>query len=749
MGELGGFLTVSEINDDKKALESRKALENTDELQIEASLRDQIPEKLAKALNKLKIGKKVVSIWDTGNANRTQWLARQEEYLSDWDEFLVSSAEGPFQHSSSLHIPMPLIVAKTLHARFLQAILNQDPPFSLKARQEANSERAELVQNVLNYTIKEWANFNNGADEAIDLWIWDWITTGVGLLKQRWEVEYTRFIDVELTPVAGVPEFITGPEGEEITLPTVVMEEKEVARTKKVFEGPVIERTAPEDVLIVGGKGDPQRADAVIQQTLLNSSELWTLADRKIFRKKVVEDIISKGPDSRFGGEADNIKQQRARNAGQADIEKDTGLDRYRILEAYIKVDVDGSGINSDVVVWIHKRSKKILRATFLHRINKAGKRPFFKIDFLKRPEQDYGIGIIEMLHPLSVEMDAMHNIRIDYGMLASMPFGFYRPTSSLDPETINLEPGALIPLDNPQTDVFFPNLGNRTTFGFQEEASLQNLVERLTGISDLSLGVLSGAQGATRTATGTRALIGELNANLDVFLRRLNLGWKQALEFLLHMLQQRIPKGKSFRITGETGNDYWATVRDKEDIGGDFDLELSANTATSNPVIQQQNANQVLQLTSNPLDFQLGIITPLERYEALKNFYKSIGVKDFSRFIRKPPEQMRLLSPIEEVDRLLAGIEVVVTPEMDHQAFITLVEEFKKSDELLGQQEPGQIALLVDQANRHSQMAQALQQQAAQQRNAQQVATNSALSQQPAIQLAGQNTEGGGGGGQ
>lgn len=724
---------MSIINDDSKPI--KKGRQNPlKEVQkepggqsepIEVSLREKIPSNLLAKVNELKLGSKVVDVWTAGNSDRSNWLSRQQEYLSDWDEFLVSSAEGPFQQSSSLHIPMPLTTVKTTHARFMQALLGIDPPFNTKPRNPASVERAELVQGVMDYTLKSWANNHQGVTASLDDWLWDWVTTGVGLLKIRWDRQYTRFRDIEEVPVPSRPEFFVDENGLETMLPTVLIEEQEVTREKLTFEGPVTERVNPEDLLITGGNS-PQNADSVIQEVRNNASELNSLADQGIFDREVVNEILRSGPDSMTNEQTDNIKQQRLLNAGRADFDSNAKLDQYRILEAYIKADIDGSGINSDIVLWVHKRSGKVLRATYLYRMNKAGQRPFFKIDFLKRPNQDYGIGLVEMLHPLSVEMDAMHNMRIDFGILSTMPFGFYRPSSSIDPEVIQFEPGSLIPVDNPATDVVFPNLGNRTSFGLQEESSLQLMVERLTGISDLALGVQTSTQGAARTATGARALLGEQNINLDVFLRRLNQGWKQALEFLFHMLQENIPKGLSFRVTGESGNDYWAQIQGKDDLVGDFDIDVEGNTAASNVVLQTEQANLLVQLTSNPLDFQLGIITPLNRYEALKQLIKVKGIKDTTKYLTKPAQIQRILSPEEEANRILAGIPVPISPQMDHEGFMAFAQEIMDSDELLGQFGPEAAVTLKNQQNQHQAMMQALEQAAAQQANSQQVQINS-----------------------
>lgn len=698
---------------------------------VEASLKDQVPKKLLKKVKELGVGEKVRQLYYTGNANRALWLERQQAFLADWDEFLESSSQGAFEGSSSLHIPMPLIVAKTMHARFLQALLGIDPPFTVRPRTEAVVERSAMVQETIEYALKEWANHYQGAYEAVDEWVWHWITTGCGIMKLRWDCEYTRFIDVVEVQEPTAPIVELDEQGNEVLVPQFKMVEKEVAQVKKKFEGPVFEPIMNEDLLIIGGKGNPQNADAVIHRVFMTASELWTLVDRKLFDEDAVETIIRGGRDPIAGSEQSSVKYQRAHYAGKADINTETELDKYEILECYMKMDVDGSGINSDIIVWVHNRTGQVCRATYLYRVNKAGERPFFKIDFHKRAGQDYGAGIVELMHPLSKEMDAMHNMRIDFGMISTMPFGFYRPTSNIDPETINLEPGALIPVDNPTSDVYFPNMGNRTSFGFQEEAAIQQMIERLTGISDLNLGVL-GAQGAARTATGARAILGESSANLDVYLRRMNAGWKKALECLLHMMQQRLPDGFGFRLTGEDGGNYWAYIKTKQDIEGDFDFEVAPNTSSSNKAIQVENSQQMVQLTGNPLDIQLGIITPQGRYEALKAYASSLGIKDHGKYLQAP-RLPRIFTPQEEVNRLLRGVPTPVTPEGDHEGYLKYFEYLTSNPEILGQYTQEETMVLAAQAQQHAQMLAALEEQAAQQRNAQQMQMNAQMSQNQA----------------
>lgn len=724
---------MSVINNDKKVLqEGRKVILGKDE---RASLRDQVVTKLVDKLLADEIGAKVSNLWQRGNANRTSWLERQREYLMFWDEHLLGDTSGSFDGSSNLHIPVTLIVAKTMHARFLQALLGIDPPLYIRSRTEAFVDRVSMISDLMRYAIFEWANHNKGIEEVLDRWIWAWVTQGSGIIKWRWEAEYTKFSDVQEIEVDDVPEFVKDPQtGKETLRPKTKMEEREVDIVHKVFEGPKCEFVEVEDLLIMGGEGNPDRADVVIHQSYLNSSELWTYVDRGIFRESAVRSIIDKGPDVQLNNVTGPMKYQRTVDSGYAQVDHDMDHDTYRILEAHLKYDVDGSGIFSDIVVWVHERTREVCKATYLRRMNRAGERPFKKIDFHLRNGQEYGVGVVELMYPIAKEMDVMHNMRIDFGLISVMPFGFYRASSSINPETINLEPGALIPVDNPQTDVYFPNLGNRTVFGMQEEASLQTMIDRLTSISDLNLGVMSGGQGATRTATGTRALVGEASANLDVHLRRMNRGWKASLEYLLHMLQQRVDPGMSFRVTGDDGQDYWRQVRSQDALEGDYDIEVSPSTSSSNANITQERAKEIMALTSNPLDIQLQIVSPANRYEAVKNYLKSLGERAYGRYITKPQGYSGpTLSPEEEANRILRGIPVPVQPQDDHDGFIAFFQHLYDNDELLGQFNEKETIMLAAQAKQHERMKQAVDQAKAQAAAAAQMQNNAATSQNQA----------------
>ncbi len=715
---------MSTIQDEQEILESRKRLEG-----IEAPLKDQIDKKLFRKLEKDEFGRRLSDIWLKGNAERQDYLNRRQMYLADWDNFLPTETpeEESFAGFSTFHIPMTFTVGKTYHARALQAVLAIEP--RPVARHPSSQGREQMIADVMRYTLKDYANEYRGINRVLDTWLWYCVMEGASTIKARWERKFEQFVDVVQVPKLKTA-FVPTEEGER-AVPHVAIEEEEQEVTQKIFDGPVVEHVNEEDLLIIGGDGDPQRADAVQQRYWLTSGELWSLVDQGIFDEDNVREVLKSTENPKSGSTSGQIKDQRATIAGLSSVDSDADLDRYEILETYIRKDCYGTGHPSEVVVWHHLKTNRILRATYLRRINRSGERPYFRIEFHRRHNTPHPMGLVEILYPIAKEMDAIHNMRIDSGLISTLPFGFYRASSSLEPETIKYEPGSLIPVDDPLKDVYFPNLGNRTSFFIQEESVLQTMVERLTGISDLTLGVQSGNQGATRTATGVRGLVGQANANLDVHFKRIFEGYRGFLRYLLHMLQQRMPVGMPFRITGEDGADYWDYIRHEQYLAGDLDFEMDPTSADSDPQVRQEKAMQIFNLTQSPILAQLGVVTPKSMFEAAKNLLQAHGVKDWPKFINMALANPTVLTPDEEANRVLRGIPVEVTLQGDHEGFLQYFEHIMKTPELLGQFSPEQTQALAAQAKQHEQMLQAIQQMQAQQSNLSQMRFNAAQSQQ------------------
>jgi hypothetical protein len=160
------------------------------------------------------------------------------------------------------------------------------------------------------------------------------------------------------------------------------------------------------------------------------------------------------------------------------------------------------------------------------------------------------------------------------------------------------------------------------------------------------------------------------------------------------------------------------------------WDFELEGNSANSNKQIQIENANMILQMTGNPIDMQLGLVTPNERYEALRNWYIANGFKDVAKFVRAPQQITHRFAPVEIAGRVLAGIDVPLDPTQDLQGFLAFVDEVIHDPELNGQFNQHQIAALAHKAQEAQNLMAAMKQQAAQQAAIQQQQLNAGPAQ-------------------
>lgn len=690
-------------------------------------LRDAVVNNLILKCQEKQIGLKIQKMWRGHNANMAEYKQRMEK-LQGWDEY-IDDQEMLYDGESNLHIPMPIIVLKTFHARMYQALFSVDPPFSVRAMQEAYQDDVEMIYGLMNWSLTEWCNYYEGIEETAERWIWNWCAWGSSVLKLRWDRKFTRYLDVREVELKGPSEWrvIIDPETgtiEEVESPSIIRTEVEEAVTELVFEGPVWEYVNKEDIAIIGNR-NIQLSDAVIHREWFTADRLNTSTQTGIFKKEVVEEILKGGPDSESGREGMNAAQDRETHSGIRTLDINEDLDRYEILEAHLEVDINNDGLNESIVVWVDAETGKELRATYAHRVNKGGKRPFTNIEFIPREGHSYAMGLLELLFPLSVELDFIHNIKIDIGMLAAMPFGFYRAATGMDAAKIRIRPGDLIPVDDPHSHVFFPDLGNRTGFFQNEEGMLMQHIERLTAINDINMATL-GRQGAARTATGVSALVSENSANLDIFIKRMQRGWRQALRLMFGQLQQRLPNGTEFRVTGQDGRDYFKKI-DRKDIQARVDFIIEANSANSNRMIQLENAQLVLAQMMNPFFMQIGIIEPDNVFEALKDYFVALGKKDYSRFMKKSNlKSYRILTAEEELRRLLAGQAIDVTPELDHKGFMDLWEKMKDDEDLVGIYGQSNISRAEMQAGQHQAIMESMEAQANQVQQANQQLFNS-----------------------
>jgi len=695
---------------------------------------DQIPRK---RINKEKITGEVCEKIKDLEQDRSVWISRQEKFLTEWDDYISNKRNGIWQTGSTFHLPITMIHCKALHARLVRSIFGVRPWFNIAPRERLDQARIKRIDQVMHWALTSYVNDYKGIYLTIDDWLWDIVTVGWGVLKLRWETKLRKSVFVENEPIINFD--TSGMSEEDIQMMMATQAQQGILETEDVekerfitvFDGPMLETVNHEDILFPGSMNDGSdldQAHIISHRLYMSKHELKIMAAQKKFDQAVVKKMLAGEPDTSSTGYqtiSDNIKQIRDHYQGVETLYAKEKEDAFKIHEVYIRMDIDEDGYDEEVVLWIHDQTKSLLRWTYLDRISKTGKRPFMKADLIRRPRRSYSIGMVELLHPINREADALHNQRVDYGTLSNMPYGFYRSASGLKPEEIRLEPGVLIPVDSVD-DVRFASMPNSTNWGFQEEASLNSYAQKLTSITDAQTGNVPNPVGGSGTATGMISLIEQSGMQIDVNIRRIHETYARVLSSVKNLLDERMPEGMEFRVINpdgtsgkdENGMPMTDTLQSRFEIAGSVDFELTANSANINRELEKQNAMLLSQVLKNPINIQLGLVGPEQIYHMDKNVLDKHGVLDPDKYIKAPELVEPPLSLYDEISSCNQGMLPNIVLNDNHEVKIQGLSTFVSSDAYresmrTGASNPQSPAIFAKAIEVHSNMMQVIQAQA------------------------------------
>lgn len=675
-------------------------------------------------LNKIdskKIGLQIQKEWREASDNRADFLQKREEWTAAWRDLNPTDVGGPWDNSSNFHVPMILFYGKAIHARLWQLFSSADF-FGVKARKEVYAEKEPVVKEFMQYILLEYANGKKGSKAVFDEYTWDNVFDGSGYLKNYWQVDKHKYVDVE--PVANVVEKtvfdeanLTGKTTYETTY-----EERDVVK-EELIETPFIKRVLMDDILMPQGQSDPQTSDFVTHRVYMTEWDLKSRAMEGKFDYDAVEDVLKHKYQSTEL--ADNLKRSRSEMEGYSDWdgyykEYHVVLERYG--RVYVKQEIDGDEsqnideIPEEAVVWVHQATGKVLGWTYLYRISPSGMRPIFKSDFIHFPDRTHGVGVGEALYSINRGVNSVYNLRMDNGVLASSPFGFYRASSGLKPDKIKTEPGVFYPIDDPGADVRVIQMPYLNGFGYQEEDRLMGYSERLMNISDLQIRGSTEKVGLFRTASGANAVQNESGIQLEIHFDRMARCLSDLLKNLFILTRERMPETLYYRLTGENGEPIFGKVN-REDLKGNYDFEINIDVLSESKIEAQQKAVMMMQTLINPAFTQTGVITPDNLYHLAKNFLVKNKVRKIDNFLTPPPQYKgEMVTPSERVFRIVINnfkeppVEDTVRMDENHEAALKHYEGFKQSDHYGLLVSPEQVQALERVIAKHQQFMTAIQ---------------------------------------
>lgn len=296
-------------------------------------------------------------------------------------------------------------------------------------------------------------------------------------------------------------------------------------------------------------------------------------------------------------------------------------------------------------------------------------RRPFVESTLIKdgtyRPK-----GFGALLEDL--ENDATANSRLFQaaGELSVWPIVFFKPGGGMKPGITRLEAGMAIPTEDPSS-VNVVKLTPNLEFAMARQQDILATAERVTGITDQSLGRAVERPNAPRTATGQLALIeeGNIRAYLDSTILREDM--EQVIEDIWDLDCDLVPQtqpGLFFRVTEEQANGLFDTKQGgafmtPKEFGGRYDFRLKFAVSVW---ARQAKKQELLQFYQVAMQNPIIAMNPKALWSLTNRLAKEFGIDDFASIVPAPPDLDQPKQPDQEWTEMLEGEPVEVNPQ-DH----------------------------------------------------------------------------------
>ena len=342
----------------------------------------------------------------------------------------------------------------------------------------------------------------------------------------------------------------------------------------------------------------------------------------------------------------------------------------FTILEFHTNIDLEGfedkdmeqnpTGIKLPYIVTLDSSSREVLS---VRRNYKAEDPLKNKIEYFTHFKflpglGFYGFGLIHMIGGLSrTATNALRQL-LDAGTFSNMPAGFKQRGIRVRDEAQSIQPGEFRDVDAPGgniRDAFMP-------LPFKEpSATLLQLMgivvqagQRFAAIADMQVG-----DGNQQAAVGTTiALLERGSRVMSAIHKRLYVALKQEFTLLAEVFKTYLPPEYPYDVVGGQRNIKVADFDDKIDIL---------------PVADPNIFSQSQRITLAQTELQLAMSNPQlhNLYEAYRDMYTAIGVKDVNRIL-PPPQPPQPMDPAAENIMAMSGKPFQAFKGQDHRAHIT-----------------------------------------------------------------------------
>ena len=433
---------------------------------------------------------------------------------------------------------------------------------------------------------------------------------------------------------------------------------------KKVYYDDLLERAVskfvPADDLIVPYTATSlDDAEAIIHRIKISENELRKQQVAGFYRD--VE--LKAGHDNLTDVEKKEMELEGTVKTGRDD-------DIFTLLECHVNLDLEGfedvgpdgepTGIKLPYIVTIEENSREILsiRRNYEQNDPKKSKIQYF-VHFKFLPGLGfYGFGLIHMIGGLSRTATSALRQLLDAGTLSNLPAGFKQRGIRIRDDAQAIQPGEFRDVDAPGGNIRDAFM----TLPFKEPSAtllqlmgvVVNAGQRFASIADLQVG-----DGNQQAAVGTTvALLERGSRTMSAIHKRIYSALKNEFKILSRVFRLYLPAEYPYDVVGGQKMIKQSDFDDRVDIL---------------PVADPNIFSQTQRISLAQTELQLAMSNPQMHnlYQAYRNMYEAIGVKDVDTVLIRPQPPAPKDPALEHIDAL-AGKPFQAFPGQDHRAHMT-----------------------------------------------------------------------------
>ena len=581
-------------------------------------------------------------IWQERDVLVQDWIQWQKDY---WAKPASKVKNFPFRRAANIVIPMTAIAVEAILARLLTTIFSIKPFYSVRPRLKEWIEASPDIESWFQSEVEDANSLDMDGfarESLLEL-----IKLGTGVGKSGYERD-VRKVNVDLPDGTSIPKWI---------------ERKNGATLKYV---PLA------NFLMRFHENDPQEAALVGEE---HNDLSWVQLKRNALSGRMYPEAVEKIKVWWTGintSESTATKLDASRRSEEN--AEPSWKQTFDFIELWLSFDVDGDGVDEEIVVDFHMLSGTLLSARYnwyadVHRPYRIGV-------YIPVEGRWMGIGVGKQNEQFQALITTIHRQRLDAGTLANMGQLALKKTSGYGPDE-PIWPGKMWFVDNPATDIREFSLSNTQHFAqLSNEDSARSYADKRSGANELILGTPSVR--TPPTAASDAMKLQEGNRKYDMVLKNVRRWYGLLGHDALANYQQFGDRDRSWLVRGEGG--IWVErflSMPQADIRRGAVVELTVTDSITNKEVEQrkwmelfavlsahydkvlERAGQVAGLLGDPQIFLMfSEIALRSSNSAMRRLFEAFGEPDIDAFL------LDLEGMKENAQQAGTGVDASGTPE-------------------------------------------------------------------------------------